>query len=409
MTQNLVAEPVRVEKSALRIIVLFAAILMSGGSLIVPRIPLLAIVLIGSFINRKGAPLYDRRMVLAWFWLAIVTTITLLRPDGSDIASTATRLANFAAAVSLVRMYLLQPDGTLARDLGLILPWVCWLAILTVPFQFFFGSLAVPIDINDTPYETFFFLFTWHVLIETSSIFIRPDGIFYEPGVLQIYLNLFLFISLFVTRNWRNVALSTVGVFATQSTTGVVICAIQFAALAGPALTSGNLAQRSGKALGLLIVLVPIAMLTYDNVVDKFSGDNRGSTIARQYDLLTAVNIIVQYPLAGIGFDHERFSALNSQLGSADTELREESALDRRSSNGLLVAIYSVGIPLGLIYLLAMLRNPFLKPAWLLGTILLLSLSSEALPFTPFFAMFALGGMMVPARRARPSLKAVIV
>ncbi|MBC7505316.1 MAG: hypothetical protein H7267_06295, partial [Sandarakinorhabdus sp.] len=276
---------------------LVIAMLLSGGLLLFPRLPLLAVLLVLCFIDRGAALTVSRRMFPAWLWLAAVTLLTLVRPGGMDLQSTATRLANFAGGLALLRMYLEAPDGSLGNDLAAILPWMSWQAILTVPFGHLLGALALPIAFDDATYHTFLLIFTWHDALVGDSPIIRPDGLFWEPGVFQFYLNLHLFTALFWRRNWRQAGVATVAILATQSTTGLLIAAVQLLAVVWPVLSRGDMLQRSFKFMALLMVLAPFAVLTAANVNEKFFGDSRGSSWARQYDLLTGLNIVSQYPL----------------------------------------------------------------------------------------------------------------
>ena len=371
---------------------LFVTILLSGGLLLFPRLPLLAVLLVLSFVDRGATLTFNRRMKPAWLWLGAVVLLTLIRPGGVDIEASVIRLANLLAALALVRMYIEAPEGALAGDLGAILPWFSLQAILTVPFGHLLGFLALPVESGETVYRTFLLIFTWHQAIFDSPV-IRPDGLFYEPGVLQIYLNLHLFIALFCRRDWRQAGLATAGILATQSTTGLIAAGVQLLAVGWPLLSRGDLLQRSFKFFALLVVVLPFAVLTIDNVTDKFFGESRGSSWARQYDLLTGLNVVRQYPLGGIGFNHDRYAALGASLGFDDSGLSVETLDQRKTSNGLVQVVYSVGIPLGLIYLVGLFLNPLLRPRWLIGVVLVLAITGEALAFTPFFAMMALGGL----------------
>ena len=60
------------------------------------------------------------------------------------------------------------------------------LAYLVIP-QYFFS-----VRVFDTEYTTFYFLFTFHEFQYFGALLKRPDGLFFEPGVFQIYLNVFL-------------------------------------------------------------------------------------------------------------------------------------------------------------------------------------------------------------------------
>ena len=383
-----------VSRAARRRTALVVAMVLSGGLLFFPRLPLLAVLLVLCFIDRGAALTISRRMLPAWLWLAAVVMLTLLRPGGVDFGSTAIRLANFAGGMALLRMYLEAPEGALADDLSAILPWMSWQAILTVPFAFLFSALALPLAVGESVYHSFLLIFTWHDLELGNSIFMRPDGLFWEPGVFQFYLNLHLFTALFWRRNWRQAGVATLAILATQSTTGLLIAAVQLLAVVWPVLSRGDLLQRMFKFVGLLLILLPFAVLTAANVNEKFFGDSRGSSWARQYDLLTGLNIIRQYPLGGIGFDHKRYTALGGSLGFDDSGLSAETLDERTSSNGLVQVLFSVGIPLGLVFIIGLFRNPFLRPRWLVGVMLTLALTGEALAFTPFFAMLAFGGMI---------------
>jgi len=386
---------------ARRRIALFTALLLSGGLLLFPRLPLLAVLILLCFVDRGATLTISRRTLPAWLWLGAVVVLTLVRPGGVDIVATLTRLANFAGGMALLRMYLAAHEGALVGDLRAILPWLSLQAVLTVPFGQFLSALALPLTIADAQYNTFFLVFTWHQFLEGSSV-IRPDGLFWEPGVFQVYLNLHLFLSLFIRRDWRQAGLATLAVAATQSTTGLLIAVIQYSAVAWPLLNRGDILQRAVKLILLALVLVPFALFTADNLTDKLVGDARGSSLAREYDLYTGLNIVAAHPLAGIGFDHDRYLALSDQFGFADSGLDPASLADRGSTNGIVQVLYSLGIPLALPFLFALFRNDLVRPRWLIGIILGLSLTSESLAFTPFFCMFAFSGMARRRDSARP-------
>jgi len=388
------AERATISNPWVRRTALMASFLLSGGLLLFPRLPLLGFLVVLCFVDRGGRLTINPRMTGAWVWLAAVALLTLVRPGGVDVAASATRFANFAGAMALLRMYLEAPRDALAADLRAVLPWLSIQAVLTVVFGLFFSILAFPLNIDGATYTTFMLLFTWHETIATSSLLVRPDGFFFEPGVFQIFLNIHLFVSLFPRRDWRQAALATAAVLATQSTTGLIIALAQFAVVTWPVLSRGDALQRSFKFISMAIIVVPLVIATATNVEEKFFGASRGSAWARQYDLLTGINIVSAYPLTGIGFDHARYTALAGQFGFSDTDLSPDSLDDRTSSNGLIQVLYSVGLLFAAPWLIGLFRNSTLRPAWLFGILLILALNGEALAFTPFFAMFALGGMM---------------
>jgi hypothetical protein len=344
-----------------------------------------------------------RRMGPVLALLAAILALTLLRPGGFDLYSTAVRFANFGAAAMLLRMYLHAPPGSLARDGVAVLKWLALQAVLTVALAVALPFAFVPVEVNETPYRTLLGLFTFHVLLEDSAGLPRPDGFFYEPGVFQIYLNVYLYLALFERRNPRHALLALLAVLATQSTTGLVIAVLQLAFFAAASLKRGSLAGRLAAATLTLAVLVPVVAVTQDNVVDKLVGEAAGSSLARQYDFLTGVNVIAAHPWLGIGFEHRRYLDAAAALGFTDTPLEERLTEDRGNTNGIVYLLYSLGIPLALPFLAGMFRQRFFEHRIVVGLLLLLSFVGESVIFTPFFLLLVFAGLLAPARPRAPA------
>ena len=165
-------------------------------------------------------------------------------------------------------------------------------------------------------------------------------------------------------------------------------------------LRLGNLKRRLLPIALVMLIAPPITYLAYDNINDKLFGESKGSSIAREYDFFTGVNIVAENPLLGIGFDHARYLAESGRIGFADTALREDNTEDRATSNGLLYLTYSLGIPLALLFVYGMFRQTLLPNRWVIGVWLLLSLFGEAIIFTPFILLIILSAF-VPHRRPK--------
>ena len=147
----------------------------------------------------------------------------------------------------------------------------------------------------------------------------------------------------------------------------------------------------------------PVLMLGYDNVTEKLFGAAQGSAWARQYDLFTGLNIITEHPWLGIGFEVDRYLEASGRLGFDGTLLTEAQLQDRPSSNGLVQLFYVMGVPMGLLFVVAILRQRLFRHRVLIAVWLLLSMSGEALLFTPFFLLVIFSGFLAgPVRRAQP-------
>jgi hypothetical protein len=397
----------RIQPWMLRRLALFLGILLSGGILLIPRIPVLLLVIV-LCLHGTGWRLPFRRALWPVFaLLAAVLLLTLVRPGGPDLNSLAIRFANFAAALLLLNMYLRAAPGTLVRDLQAVLWPMAWQAILTVPLAMFASFLFVPLDFSETQYRTLLLVFTYHITIEDAGGLVRPDGFFFEPGVFQIYLNLYLFLMLFHARNLRRAGVGLVAVLSTQSTTGLLICILLVCAAIMQHIRTGSTLRQLTVLLTAAVITPALLTLGYDNVHEKLFGTLQGSSWARQYDLITGLNILGEHPLLGIGFDADRYIASAQVLGYEDTQLSPEGLEERSTSNGLLQLFVSLGVPLGLAFLVGVVRQRVFGHRWLITLWFMLSMVGEALVFTPFFLLVAFSAY-VAVRAPRPRRQAVV-
>ena len=370
-----------------RRLALFLSMLISGGLLLLPRIPILIMVILLGLASAgfRVAPI--RRTWPVLFLLVCVLVITLVRPGPIHFESLVIRYANFICALVLLNVYLLVRPIALATDLYVILRWMAFQALVTVVLAHTLGFLFATINLGEASFQTILLLFNYHSLIEDASGLLRPNGFFYEPGIFQIYLNIYLYLTLFVFKNHKQAFLAVLAVFATQSTTGVLIAVILLSAAFYKQLKSSSF---RGKLLTLLFALIatpPVAYLGYNNVTDKLHGEAQGSSWAREYDFYTGLNVIAAHPLLGIGFDHQRYLSVSGRAGYDYTQLSVESLDERATSNGLIYLCYSFGLPFAFIFLIGMFRQTFFQHRLLIGLLLMLSLFGEAIVFTPFILM----------------------
>lgn len=395
-------QSVRLEPWMLRRAALFLAILMSGGNLLIPRLPMLGLLLVLCLGATSWRLPLRRRLWPAVALLVAVLLLTMVRPGPLDALSLLTRYANFGAALMLLNVYVGAAPGTLQRDLLAILWPLALQAIATVVLAHTVGSLFLPVAYKEAIYQSFLFVFNYHVTVEIDGGLVRPDGFFYEPGVFQAYLNLYLYLALFVARNRSRSCVATLAVLSTQSTTGLAICLV----LLGTAfLQHTRTGSPRRKALVLLIAALltpPLLYVANENVQEKLYGEFKGSSWAREYDLFTGLNILLEHPLLGIGFDVDRYTAAAAQLGYDDTLLNPDSLEDRTTSNGLLQMFTSLGLPMGLVFCAGVLRQRLFRHRWLIALWFTLSMGGEALVFTPFFMLIVFSAFTaLPQRRAQ--------
>jgi hypothetical protein len=394
-------------KALLRRWALFVAFLLSGGLLIFPRLPLLVLLVLLCVWIHGGRLTLERRMAPIAAVLGLVLLVTVWRPGELDLVSLAIRYANFIGAWMLLSVYLAAPAGSLAHDLAAVLRWLAWQALATLALALAVPQLFAAVDVNGTPYLTIGWIFTYHVLLEGATGWPRPDGFFFEPGVFQLYLNLYLYVTLFVLRRPGQALLAGLAVLSTQSTTGVAIAVLLVGGAALRSLREGRPAQRVLRLGAMLAVLAPLAWFAADNVTDKILGEGAGSALARQHDFFTGLNVIAAHPWLGIGFEHARFLEVSGERMYADTQLSEEGREDRAMSNGLIYATYALGIPLATLFLAGLFAQRLLPHRIAVGLLLALSLFGESIVFTPFVLMFVFSAWLLPARAAATAPRAV--
>jgi len=293
-----------------------------------------------------------------------------------------------------------EPRDTLSKDLLPIFRFMVLQIFLTIALAMFAGYMFSPVQVGDTIYYTIFWVLTYHVTIASDAGLVRPDGFFFEPSAFQVYMNIFLFISLFVLRRRNDIFLALAAVFMLQSTTGILIGLFLVAAYY---MVNFKTSGMSGRFLILIVaplVAAPLLVIAAINLESKVTGDYRGSTWARQYDFFTGLNVIRANPLFGIGFDYERYKSEARRVGYDAGELDFSATADRTNSNGLLTLLISIGIPMSLPFLFAMFRQRFFKPALVFGVLLTLSFLGQAIMLTPFFLMIMFSAMLTAAQSA---------
>ena len=165
----------------------------------------------------------------------------------------------------------------------------------------------------------------------------RNQGIFWEPGAYQVFLNLGIFLMLFTNRKvpkWKLLIL-TATLLTTMSTSGYMICALIYLAYV---IRNGKREQMARMVMSL-IVFIPLALFIVQSgvITDKFQDDN-ASFNRRSLDTTSNLQLLVEKPLVGWGFQNNE--VLMERYGIPD------------SSNSLLTFGYQFGLPLLLILMI---------------------------------------------------------
>jgi len=125
----------------------------------------------------------------------------------------------------------------------------------------------------------------------------RNSGLFWEPGVLQIYLNLYLFVKLFFKNGEldKYAILGIVAVIITQSTTGLIVMSI--------ILFAKYFRLNKKNLIYLFLFSIFFLVLVYPSIHDKLFGEATASGLVRLSHAYIAFKVFMDNFLFGYGFE----------------------------------------------------------------------------------------------------------
>jgi hypothetical protein len=257
---------------------------------------------------------------------------------------------------------------------------------------------------NDYIVDSFYYLFFYDVEKHKFSLlgieFIRNQGWFWEPGILQIFLNTLLFLEGFVFKrnNWT-IFLLIIAIVTTYSTTGIFIMLILLVFIFWFYI------KRNPLTIVLIISLsFPLYYVVRMNIENKTTGEHSSSFQKRYLDLVQPFAIARDYPITGIGLDREYFQKLRSrfqmednfgQIIQAYTGLeRKAESTEKGSSNSLTYLMAAMGFPSAFFLFYCLLKQElFTRRKEIFMTIIIISIFAEPLLLRPFFLILIVSGM----------------
>jgi O-antigen ligase len=225
----------------------------------------------------------------------------------------------------------------------------------------------------------------------------RNAGLFWEPGILQSYLNILFFLEISVfKRNKRLLVLIVIGILSTYSTTGLFLLMIQAIYFLQKEFKK-NLAM-----ILIAIVGIPLYILLSINMNEKIHGEGESSFQKRLIDLTQPFFIALENPLTGVGLDVDRFqevreefyinSNLNNILGKVGIEQKVETT-SKGSTNSVMYMLAGMGFPATMLFIYMFMKQQIVinhRFIWFIITFV--SVMSEPLLFRPFFFLFIISG-----------------
>ncbi len=272
-------------------------------------------------------------------------------------------------------------------------------------FAYFFikNNLSTISSINND-YETFFNIFFYvpkKCLVSVFGLeFCRNQGLFWEPGILQAFLNILFFLEAFIIKKSKAL-LIIIGfvILTTYSTTGLSILLLQ------GIVYIHNEFKKNKLFLFIVAVLIPIYLVLQVNVEDKVQGEKEASFQKRFFDLTQPFYIALENPITGIGLDSEQFQKLREEFYFTSSTLdyiHDQTGLglkvnvtDKGSSNSIMFLLAATGFPTAILFIYMLFKQQIIKDKrWLWMIIIIISVMSEPLLLRPFFFIFIVSGFM---------------
>jgi hypothetical protein len=380
----------------MRITALFLCLLVEGGWPIVPRTIILVLAAALVFILSSSTPI-QRRIVPLFTIPFIVLLVTMARPN-FDALSAGARFVNFCVAIFLLNIYMrprpttTAPLTVLEGDLSFLLKLMCYQAIATFLLGYAVPGLFKNVPVGDYIYQSAFYVLNYHMMYLDTTI--RPDGFFYERGVFQLYLNLYLYIALFRKKSWLQAGLALAAIMTTWSTTGLVTAFAILVIYAVGQLKRIDPVKIVIAAILTAAVVLPFGIFMMGNLERKLYGEESGSYLVRQSDINAGFGVLWEAPILGIGFDDDE---LTQRMGSYITFISgiDMSDMQKRTiSNGLLRMAIAIGLPLALLHLFGLARQALFPHRAPILVMVLFTLISESIPFNPFLLCIMYSGLV---------------
>lgn len=308
----------------------------------------------------------------------------------------------FVSGVLCIYLFSVFTFREFESNLFRVLKFIRWHALISAvlyigaPFLF---NLHIYNEYNQ--YDAYSFMWMFFKLSNQYSFnifgfsLVRNQGLFWEPGVLQFYLNLLLFLQLYVFKTKNiGIALTVCAIISTYSTSAYIIMVII------SALAIFNGIKRQPGIYFPLTILIMLLFIPFmlGNLQNKFDGEKTNSSYARLVDVVQQAFVIEDNFWTGVGIDDQQYAKIRSTylIQGVTGDNTQSVSIDRGSTNSILFIWATMGFPVGCLWLIAYLQQPFIRARrWIISVLLLLSIFVEPLLLKQFFITFVISGFMV--------------
>lgn len=275
---------------------------------------------------------------------------------------------------------------------------IVWLAFLNFIILILFPNLFIEtIDTEGSNYRVFTIFYIFNNLgvpYKIASIdFFRNQGVFWEPGILQIVINILIYYRLFEeNKSIKQILIPIFVLLTTASTTGMFLFAFLFTIKYLKKLDVKKIIVLLGVGFAFIPVLI-------NDIEYKFKGDGKLSSQWRTYDTLMGLFVISRNPLTGIGISEDKY--FNEMKNSFIRVNGESMNIERGNTNSIILICLYFGIPLSIVILYKIYHQNLFKKKWLFFSLLMICLASEPLIIRTFFSLLLISSIKVEKEKLK--------
>lgn len=290
-----------------------------------------------------------------------------------------------------VLLYILNKPYRNAERIKLFITFIIVFSVISNILYIIHLTVGLPMRPTENGLGEHFFYLQKGVVNTIIGLPFRNSGIYWEPGMYQVYLTFALLFCLYAgPKRFRlllvvYLILSTISTF---SVSGYMVCALIMGVYAIRKQSSGVLVR-----FFYITIIIAALMYAFPYFLESITmKQDTGSYEARNNDLFFGFKVFMRSPLVGFGLgNHEYMDAYQSSFGAA-----------RQDSNGMINILISTGIlgfSIVIIYFTKVIK--WLKThishyvVWGFAIWFWISINTEPIVFHPFF--FFLIGIGVSA------------
>jgi len=276
----------------------------------------------------------------------------------------------------------------LKNDIYFVLKFILFFSLLNFVVINLFNSIFTHQVNANLEIFTIKYIFNYYSSMDIFGIRIfRNQSFFWEPGVLQIFLNLLLLLTLTKYHNSKILFLTIIALISTFSTTGLLIMGLQFFYF--------FILKKKISTLTILVILpifTALVYIIYLNIIEKFFGTGVVSSGLRYADFMLSIELLKDNFLFGIGFDINKYQNYQNLNIGYFVDLPPILMENRGNTNSIMSLMVYFGIPFGFFIFVCLYKQTLFEEQKVTFTILFICLSSEPVLLTNFFILLILNG-----------------